>query len=507
MSLTEEQETLLQDVLNGQQGLADYGVHILRSEILYSGGVGHTWSDKEKLWVKSEGNAKLRADFIRSTREKLSSLEILLSPEDCKIPDAKTLLASVRAAIGHLNNISRNSQIWSSIESYLQSVPQKLNEYDTVLPLKGGKKIDLQTGEITERTREDFWSYEIGATGLDCSERAKEDNLRYFQNFFRKDGKVNQEWLDYLQKMLGNGLTFNMQDKSFCTFVGRSNTGKSHIFNRLMLVLGKRVASCSPDLFMKNYAEGNHQTYFETIDGGVSMGFISELEDGKAINGECVKKITGDDEIVYRPCYGKTMKRLQVVTKLFVGLNTMPKMNGGDSGLQTRLRIIPFECSQRRTDPVESKENEKMLRRLRSQDGINATFAWLVEGARKVLQDLEDGITLIEVPESLAELSEEHMKEADSFRDFVESQCDLWTPECGGKPSDYKYPRQQLQTAYVRFCKEHNITGTQSLAKGQVLGRLREMFPNAPKSGPWEGIRERPDDSGLPTAQVWHVAQ
>jgi hypothetical protein len=469
--LTVKELELLEFLRKGEGGIANYGEKILTGKVLYQGKTGYQWCDKTKLW--KEGKSDILAQkFFDDLFDEIDLLEVRVN----KVSDDKENHAGyIKATLKTLRAINKTNSIWSKIEGFLSKQSEKFNTCEDHLPLKGGKKIHLLTGIITDRIPQDFWTYEIKATGVECSEEAKKDNLRYFTNYcIRSDRTVNVELLEYLQLLHGYFITYETGDKAFYVILGVGGTGKSQMLKRLESILtSNRISTCSSDVLVKPANAGNHATYLKSLDG-LTMVYTVELEDGKPLNGAVVKQITGGDSITYRGAYDRLLTTSTFKCKVVVITNLMFKMDGGDSGLIDRLRRILFTNDLQHIPIEERQANEEMIARLNTQDGINATFAWYLEGARRVLENKQRNILEIPAPQCVLEESAVFSEESDSFKHFFNELCEV-CPSPDVLPA-YVYERDQFHIDYTRFCVRHSYTGDQKLSKTRLVDKIRSQF-------------------------------
>ena len=495
-NLSNDEQFLLDCVTQGEAGLVRYGEKQLEGSLLWNKGDAYVWDETKRLWVPMNSSRK-STDFFTQTFHAIQDLmaKIDRNTDERFKAEKPIVLSLLKKAISAVTMITKMNGIWNHIQTLLVS-EHKLNDYSDELPLKGGKKINLRTGEISDRTCQDIWTYEIEATGVECSEQDKADNLKYFEKLCLVNGEVDRELLDYLQRLCGYWMTFEVSDKAFYLLVGVSDCGKSHLIKRFQTILRQRVTPCSRDVFVRkgNGKIGdlsNHQTYLLTLTEPVSLVYLQELGEGNVLNSEVVKSLTGDDLIKFRGAYDRKEKGLEVRCKIVIGSNLMPMLNGGDDGLKTRLRRIPFQ-NKHVGDHIPRAEkiaNEEMLSRLDQQGGINATFAWWLEGARKVLSDFEAGERRLEVPNTIKEVTNEFLSDTDSFKHFLETCCHIWNESSGDKKEDYKYSRSALQSDFKTFCDSFDYNGIQRLSKSQIVDRIRQRFPWQKERGDWIGIR------------------
>jgi phage/plasmid-associated DNA primase len=512
LPLTPEQQILLKECVNGDRGLSNYGLHVLRetSKVnrLPNGDIqSYTWDEETKLWKARSDGAKLA--FFNETAEILrplldSFLEMASDSKTTEVklareayPDYEKQAGLLSKFMSKCNTTMSMNGVWGMIcDSLTSSGSQVMNHYSDWLPLKGGLKISLRTGETVPRCKDDLWSYEIGATGTRCSPQAKADVKRYYSNICRNgDNEIDLEYMTYLQTLMGYWMTFDVSDKSIYFLLGRSDSGKSDIINQMVRVLtSNRVGAVQAEVFISTGSNSNHQTYLLALNGK-SLAFIQELPAGKSLNADTVKRLSGGDEMNIRRCNGKTNETVITTAKTVVGTNGMTVVDGSDSGLQTRIKILPQNRDLVRIPTAEREENLKVLERLKTQDGTNALFSYWLDGSIRFYKG-SSGNSLnlrIEPPLIVSERSASFLTDSDSFQTFIDECCDVWKEDLPVLKKTYQYPRSQLQKDYIAFCKKMMFAGKDQVASvSQVKERLCSLTNCSTSSrDAWKGIRPR----------------
>lgn len=506
LSLTGNESQLLEELENGEQGLADYGVRMIGGTMIFHLGQQYKWNTSLKLWrpLSSKGQAQQNyvKQFLDDSTVLASKLEdelrgvcLLIKQSQKKNPDLEDQKERLENSLNLLKKakktifvITKQNGIWKKIESLLASV-QGLNNYNDVLPLKGGKKICLRTGEISDRTSEDLWSYEIQANGLEATEEEHRVSRWFYSNYARDDaGLVDESMLDFLQEVCAYATSFETSGKCFFVIKGPSNTGKSYFFERLAGLLKERVGGCSPEVFTDTGREEGHKTYYQDLEGKSAV-CISELKENAPINGPQMKRLTGDGDIIkYRVCYGTDMRSLEMKAVIFILTNFTQSFNGGDSGMITRFVQIPFRFIHHKGHRGEYQER---LKTLNSQGGYNATLAWVVEGTKRMFAKLQNGEEILVQPKVVKDASKLTVQENDHFNHFITENCDVWTVETKEKRDTYNFARRPLQTAYTQFMNRHPEYKGKKLNPSDFVARVRSEYSNGKADGNWVGIRPR----------------
>lgn len=492
MPLTEKEIKLLNCVKDGDLGLIRYGVNSLKDDLLLLGGNGHRWNDKAKMW-EAKNMATVEHQFFEDTVTELRQLVEAVENLDPEPNDKEFVVKLIGTSIKHCLSATNMTSIWKKIFAGLPT-SQELNNYGDQLPLAGGKQISLRTGQIRDRTRADLWSYEIKATGEPGSEQAQADIRAYYSNLCKDHaGVVDMELLEYMQTLAGYWMTFETGDKAVYFLVGISDSGKSDVMDRMRNILGVRVTVCSADVFVHNGSTSNHQTFLAKLDR-VSLAYVQELPSGVSLKGDVVKRTSGGDVTNFRVCGQATEQELIPTAKHVVGTNTMMKVDGSDSGLVTRIRKIPLRYNQVKGGTEEERAlNRKMLARLKTQDGINATFLWWLEGAKRYYAQIDAGEELrITRPQLVVDESVEFLGDNNSFDHFLTERCDAWVVGSGQPRTSYSYDRNKIQASYKSFCLQIGYSGNQVLSRTQVVDKIKERFPGQKDRGAFVGLREKP---------------
>lgn len=474
-----DEQFLLDCAQKGEQGIADYGVKMFKQSLVCYLDKLYQWSPLLKLW-KPARSGVAQQSFVDKLEADVKALLGKIDPK--QLEDA---FKSLSRMLSTLYQINKQNAIWRKVESQMGQMDRRLNGYDDVLPLRGGKKVNLRTGEITERTPEDLWSYETAATGFECTPEEKEAHDNCYRNF-AKDAKgvVDEELYKYFRALCAYSSTFQTCNKSFTVLKGDTNTGKSFFFSRLKSVLQERVGGCVPEVFIDTGREEGHKTYYQDLEGKSAV-CISELQDGARVNSAQMKRLTGDDIIRYRICHGTTMRELIMTANIFILTNYNVGMDGGDDAMVNRFQQIPFRFVQKSRG---AKEDAKMLRLLNSQGGINATMAWIVEGTKEMFKKIDEGEPFLILPEIAQAASQGIAEQNDIFMQFLTDECEVWTPETGVDRKSFTYERQLCKNAYTNY--HRNAMGSKvKVDQSTFLSRMQSRFGNGKATGAWEGIR------------------
>jgi putative DNA primase/helicase len=124
---------------------------------------------------------------------------------------------------------------------------KELDNNADLLPIKNGKIVELKTGTVRERTKEDKFSIECPVSLLNDQDA----QFEIIENFMSELFNGNEQMVRYMQTLLGYCLTGHTSERSLFVWWGEGANGKGTLSNILKKILGKFHVSCSKDVFIK----------------------------------------------------------------------------------------------------------------------------------------------------------------------------------------------------------------------------------------------------------------
>jgi putative DNA primase/helicase len=215
------------------------------------------------------------------------------------------------------------------------------------------------------------------------------------------------ELISFVQRLLGYGLTGEIRDHALAIFYGDGANGKSQLIAAVMSVMAGHAAP-APDGLLVQRRSGPHEERIAMLRGR-RLVVSSELEDHSVIAEALVKLLTGGDRLTARHMYGHRFEFEPSHTLLLV-TNHLPRVNGTDTGIWRRLKVVPFEVVIPLADQIPDYG-----RQLADQDGP-AILTWLVQGAADWYR------TGLNEPESVRQATLNYRVQEDVFGQFLEEQ-------------------------------------------------------------------------------------
>lgn len=414
---------------------------------------GYVWQEDTCVWFPFNGPTYLSRIVTRilvnHIIEQIGILEKIKSlPDNVANPDAQK---GIQGCIEHFKKTMKNVSTFKMAQSILKLISSDLldrdfstsiNNYEDVLPISEGKKINLRTLEITERTIEDRFDHELSINYTqDEKENEVIDSLMtelmdiHRDNMEEDDKVTNHNAItekQAFQVILGYMISGCNKEKMYTVWHGPSgNNGKSTLASLITGVFGVYAKSFDKSIIEQvNKSKGNSHNSALMATKGVHIGFIHETEAQMPISSADIKALTsgGQDTISARECRGKQEEFLPRF-KLAILCNKKPKINGSDPALASRTRYIPFLNKFEN-----SSENIKKIDNIKN-NFRDAFFSWCVNGAKKYF---DTGV----LPKTDLQKSGEQqfIQENDTLQSFINEFCNVgeFTLDSEGNQTQYK---------------------------------------------------------------------
>ena len=187
---------------------------------------------------------------------------------------------------------------------------------------------------------------------------------------------------DWLQRLLGYGITGHTHEDVVPVSTGGGGNGKSTLFEAVGAALGGYAAAAPAKLIMRTHND-EHPTIKADLMGK-RLVWISETEEGGSLRMEQLKALTGGDRIKARFMRADYFEFTPTHT-LVIATNHRPNVNSTEHAAWRRLRLVPFPYTYRNPEDCSGDDRpiDKRLR-VRLRDGKaqrSAMLAWLVAGA------------------------------------------------------------------------------------------------------------------------------
>jgi P4 family phage/plasmid primase-like protien len=375
----------------------------------------------------------------------------ILEFEKIKHKDDSNAIESIHGCIEHflktLKQVSTSKFARSVIELIIPDIYEEefaslINQEKYFLPIKNGRKISLKTLEITPRTINDYFDYELP---VDYTNEPQE--LKLIDDFtldlmgISDHNKELEEYKNHnpveeqkaLQINLGYCISGENKEKVFFIFHGNTgNNGKSTITDLVATVFGKTVATIDKSIIEEKEqqrAGAPNPALYAIKD--LHLGFIHEPSDSLKLSTNDIKQLTsgGCDSISCRQLRQTQITFIPKMKPVIVS-NYKPTFDATDQAFNNRIRFVPF------LNYFEGTKEQHALVKDIKENHKDAFFSWCLAGAQKYFE-------LGYLPQTQVQKDEvKKMSHENNFiKLFIEEQCDINTPEELKNDSNiYYYP-------------------------------------------------------------------
>ena len=411
--------------------------------------IGYVWNNETKLYeplcyqlINGDISNILR-DAIDVCINKINQVDNDILGEEEKLKKRKPL--------EQIKSLAGKSATTKNVYEYLLSqyvnnnISKLIDNCENVIPLKGGKLINLQTGEIRNRTKEDYFTYEKDFEYLGKDETKTE----IIDDFFNLLCCKNKEKKQYLKMVMGQSITNYIKNKCFYIFYGsEGNNGKSTLMATMNKIFDDLYTAIPDSLLYAENKDKISDTQFGSLVGK-TIGTSIEPKD-KYTNDEILKLLTGGDSINCRRLYSDMFTYTPKI-KIFILLNNVIKIGniGNDHIMYKRTRVINFDA-EFVNEPDPSKPNQykadKDLENKLTTIYKNEFFTYIVNCAIEFLQSSKSEI----VPEIIKNETKKYFDSMDYIQTALSETFEFT------KNSKDKVLSSEIVEEYKQYCLEHH---------------------------------------------------
>lgn len=275
--------------------------------------------------------------------------------------------------------------------------------------------INLRTGECQSGQPGDYISLTSPTEWRGLKEPCPQWEKTILEIF---DG--DQDLVDYIQRLLGYGISGLNIEHIFPVLCGQGRNGKSLIVDIISHVLGPLAGPIQSEMLlaqrMTKSASGPSPDIM-TLKG-LRLAFASESDEGRRFSPSRVKWLTGGDELIGRNPHDKYEVRFTPTHFLMLLTNIKPYAPADDFAFWERLHLIPFKLSFVDRDPVapnECRAIKDLADKIKEES--SGILAWLVKGC---LLYQKNGLA---PPECVLEEIKQYRRDQDLLADFLEDKC------------------------------------------------------------------------------------
>ena len=194
-----------------------------------------------KLWVLISDHeySNFIIDFFNESSKVIKGFQReAVDIPDVQIKELKTL-CNLFDNITYIEDIIKRSHSRLFDKDFMTNLDRK----PEMFPIKDGKQLNFRTLQISDRTINDYFSYESSVDFFPGSTP--------HADLFFEQVMTNDENREYLRKVFGYTLIGETLARSFFIWFGKGSNAKSFVARLLELMLKKQYHQCDQSIFIK----------------------------------------------------------------------------------------------------------------------------------------------------------------------------------------------------------------------------------------------------------------
>ncbi len=379
--------------------------------------------------------------------------------------------------VAALNKWAMQSRARRSLEAMIELLkdepgiavlPDELDNYPHYVACKNGV-LDLHTRELLpfDRTRLITKSVNVAYNPLALCPK--------WDKFFLTAMSNSQSMVEFIQQLLGIGLTAEALEDILGIFYGSGGNGKSVFVEIIKQILGTYAATANSDLFVDKQSEGISNDIARLVN--IRTLVASETKEGRHLDESLVKSLTGGDKKTARFLHKEYFEFYPRFTPILL-TNYKPIIKGTDNGIWRRVKLVPWLHNFE--ESPERKDKQAVLTELAEEnEGI---FAWMVRGYA-----MRHQAGKLVLPTEVVEATNQYRRDSDLIGQFLEACCVI-------DGTRNKVFHSAIYSAYKQHCMEN---GNNPVASNKLSQKLKERGIEGGTSGGkayWYGLRLKTED-------------
>lgn len=215
------------------------------------------------------------------------------------------------------------------------------------------------------------------------------------------------ELIEYMQRVIGYSMT--AMTKEHCMFIlyGHGRNGKNIFTEAISGVLGDYALNCPSSMFIQKQNPGIPNDVARMK--GCRFATASETNQNVNLDEELIKQLTGNKIITAR-FLNREFFDFEATFKIFLATNHKPNIRGTDTGIWSRIQMIPFNM----TVTAETEDKNLSEKLAAEKSGI---LNWMIDGYNQWCK------VGIKTPETVKKSTQIYREEEDDLGQFIKSEC------------------------------------------------------------------------------------
>jgi len=420
----------------------------------------HVWK-KDIFQESSKAVAIVAQLFIDKAIEQSGVIKKAINNKACKseIKKLKAMRSSMNKHAERLFSVKGRENCLEYARTVVDALACSGDEFDKdpwLIACKNGV-VNLQSGALRDGKPSDFISKQVSVNYPDDIYAEPENFIKFLSEITEdKNGNKRDDWVLFLQRLLGSTLIGKRKERIFVVFGGaRGQNGKGTIKDIMLYILGDLAWPIPSEMLLEQRFSKSPggATPELMILKGTRFAVASETNENQKFSGAAVKLYSGGDPIPARAPYGKGFIKILPSHTLFLLTNHLPQMSADDSAFWHRMIKISFEWSYV-LDPKETYERKADIdlwdKLIGESDKI---FGWLIRGAISYQR------IGLDIPDSIRLESKKYQRENDYLSDYLFARCK--------KEAGAITPAADLYNDFVEWYKE-NINDKEKYVPNQI---------------------------------------
>jgi putative DNA primase/helicase len=309
--------------------------------------------------------------------------------------------------------------------------------------------IDLETGKLRKARREDFIT-QISPIHYDPAASCPR-----WEKFISEMFADNDDLIPFLQTYAGYTLSGLTREEYLLVMHGDGRNGKGTVIKILSEIWGDYAITVPFNTLIDRGDNTNAPRDDVASMKGKRFVASQETREGAKLAEALVKSLTGGDKVSARKLY-ENLDEIKPTWKIWLATNHRPEISGDDSGIWSRIKLMPFNVS------FEGREDKNLKEDLMSE--LPGILRWAVEGCSTYLRN---GLTF---PKSVVSATDKYKAESDKLAQWAEECCTF--NEC------LQQYTHDLHRNYEEWCKR---THEKNVMNRDSFGRRMAKFARSKK--------------------------
>lgn len=313
----------------------------LCDRLRYTFGVGwYVYDQRRGIWREDDGALTLSSQVAGEV------LRAVVADHVAALVKAKARDEELDPAIAWARAVGSNWAIANALKA-AAGRPEFLTEVNAwdsrpdLLNCSNGA-LELTTGTLRPHSPADLLTWQAGAA---FDPAARHEYVNQLTDLLKRDGRH-----DFLQRLTGSTLYGEAPNEIAAVLLGEGGTGKGTLVSAVTAMLGDYAATVDVALLLSNsHGESSTGPKPELLKlRGKRLAVAGEPPKGARFNAGRVKGMTGNDPITARAMRSNILVEFKPVFKLWLHTNYPINAAHDDTGMQRRLRVVPFNAKPER---------------------------------------------------------------------------------------------------------------------------------------------------------------